>query len=93
MKTFGYFAIAVFAVGACGAAFAQKTGPERVAQVPRAMVNTAAPCLARDIPSLSMNSDFSVFFEPNCPAGIREQALHRLWRVLPQPDGEVGSAY
>jgi hypothetical protein len=36
-----------------------------------------------DINSLTLDSDFSVFMRPGCPAELRLKALRKLWMLLP----------
>ena len=36
-----------------------------------------------DIDSLTLDSDFSVFMRPSCPAELRLKALRKLWMLLP----------
>ena len=38
---------------------------------------------AVDIAGLTLEFEFTIFLQPNCPEEVRRKALHKLWTLLP----------
>jgi hypothetical protein len=68
-----------------GAANGDSEAPRKLAQAPPH--ESIAPCLTRDISTLSAESDFSDYMAATCPSDVRIKALRRLWRLMPPPSG------
>jgi hypothetical protein len=52
----------------------------------RGEMTGSAPSLYRpctEAVALTLQSDFAVFMQPDCPEAVRIEALRQLWRLLP----------
>ena len=60
-----------------------------------AALGPTAPASARAFPnidSLTSESDFTPFMAPDCPEELRQQALRRLWSLMPPTPVQESSA-
>jgi len=85
MKTVSYFFIAIVAASVCMPANAESQDRQKVTQAPQTVGAGQDPgCISFDTASLTMKSDFTVFLQQTCPVAVRNDALRKLWRLLPQ---------
>jgi len=80
-----YLPLFGMALALSGAAHGDGEAPRKLAQAPPH--KAIAPCLTRDISTLSLDSDFSAYMEASCPSDVRTKALRRLWQLMPPPSG------
>lgn len=89
-----YLPLFATALAISGAANGGDDALKKLAQAPPH--DSIAPCLTRDISTLSAQSDFSSYMAANCPSDVRIKALRRLWRLMPPasgPDREFGEGW
>jgi hypothetical protein len=86
MKSLLCVPVIVMALVASSTVHADETMSRQVAQAPVETTGQAvAPCLTRDLKTLSWQSDVSSFMDASCPPEMRTQALRKLWRTMPPP--------
>jgi hypothetical protein len=76
-----YLPLFATALAISSAANGDGDAPRKLAQAPPH--ESIAPCLARDVSTLTLESDFSAYMAASCPSDVRNKALRRLWRLMP----------
>jgi hypothetical protein len=92
MSALRYLPIAIIAASFSSQVHADNPKSQTVAQGPRQAV-VSVPCLQSDITSLTPEADFSVFMSPSCPDPVRNNALRKLWPLLPPADTPTESNF
>lgn len=86
MKSLLCVPVVVMALVASSTVRADEAKPRQIAQAPvETTGESVAPCLTRDLKTLSWSSDVSSYMDASCSSEVRTQALRKLWRTMPPP--------